>query len=106
LSKRYSLRLPGCRFPCRVHPGPIVLNPYLGYESRTIGRAARGTETASRLLSISPGEPPDPPVRVGHPATATREPRQARKGAAAAVTPGAGERLARATCAASTTLPH
>lgn len=37
-----------------------------------------------------------PPVRAGCPATAIREPRQARKGAAAAVTPGAGDELARA----------
>jgi len=35
-------------------------------------------------------------VRAGFPATVSREPRQARKGAAAAVTPGAGEGLARA----------
>jgi len=35
-------------------------------------------------------------ARVGPPATASREPRQARKGATVAVTPGAGMWLARA----------
>jgi len=35
-------------------------------------------------------------VRVGPPATASREPRQARKGATVAATPGAGVWLARA----------
>ena len=42
-----------------------------------------------------------PRVRAGLPAAASRKPRQARKGAAVAVMPGAGVGLARAHCGTS-----